>query len=77
MFKNKVGYLKMLDNPDKLDTLLKILKANGVQECQIGDITLKFTHFVHLPAESVGRFVEKNDQHAEPEDDDLLYYSAR
>lgn len=77
MFKNKVECLQMLENTDKLDTLLKILKANGVQEFSMGGISLKFTHFVHIPAEDVGKFIHKNESDIPSEEEELLYYSAR
>ena len=77
MFKNKVECLQMLENTDKLDKLLKVLKANGVQEFSMGGVSLKFTHFVHIPAEDVGKFIHKNESGPTNEEEELLYYSSR
>ena len=70
--------LQMLENPSKLDALLKVLKSNGVQEFTMGGVSMKFTHFIHLPAEDVGKYMQKNESKTnQEEDDELLYYSAR
>lgn len=78
MLKKEDVCLQMLENPSKLDALLKVLKSNGVQEFTMGGVSMKFTHFVHLPAEDLGKYVQKNDDRtSQEEDDELLYYSAR
>jgi hypothetical protein len=76
MLKKEDVCLQMLENPSKLDALLKILKSNGVQEFTMGGVSMKFTHFIHLPAENIGKFIDKNESKDE-EDEELMYYSAR
>jgi hypothetical protein len=76
MLKKEDVCLQMLENPSKLDALLKVLKSNGVQEFTMGGVSMKFTHFIHLPAEDVGRYIPKNES-KDKEDEELMYYSAR
>ena len=77
MFKNKAEWFQLIENTGKLDEFLRTLKANGVQEFSIGEISLKFTHFVHLPADSVGKFMSREDSKLkEQEEEELLYYSS-
>ena len=76
MLKKKEECLQMMENPSKLNALLKVLKTNGVQEFTMGDMHVKFTHFVHLPAEDIGKYMQKNES-KEEDDDELMFYSAR
>ena len=76
MLKKEDVCLQMLENPSKLDALLKVLKSNGVQEFTMGGISMKFTHFIHLPAEDVGKYMQKNESKRD-EDDELMFYSSR
>lgn len=77
MFKSKVELLQLLGNTDKLNELLRTLRANGVQEFSAGEMTLKFVQFVHLPSADVGKFSNlKESQNVREEDDEMLYYSS-
>jgi hypothetical protein len=77
MFKNKVEWFQLLENTDKLSELLRTFRANGVQEVSIGELTLKFTHFVHIPSEDVSRFTNlKESRNVREEDEEMLYYSS-
>mgnify|MGYP003632296159 CR=1 FL=1 len=70
--------LEMMENTGKLDEFLRTLRSNGVQEITIGDISLKFTHFVSLPAEGVSKFIDAQGDGKlnANEEEELLYYSS-
>jgi len=70
--------LEMMENTGKLDEFLRILRANGVQEFTIGEVSLKFTHFVSLPAEGISKFIDTAPERelSADEEEELLYYSA-
>ena len=70
--------LEMMENTGKLDEFLRTLRSNGVQEFAVGDISLKFTHFVSLPAEGVSKFIDSDPKRelSADEEEELLYYSA-
>ena len=70
--------LEMMENTGKLDEFLRTLRSNGVQEVTIGEISLKFTHFVSLPAEGVSKFIDTQGDNklSADEEEELLYYSS-
>ena len=77
MFKKSAEWFHLSENTGKLDELLRTLRSNGVQEFSIGDISLKFTHFVHIPAEDVGRFMGREESKmSDEEKEEMLYYSS-
>jgi hypothetical protein len=78
ILKKSSKLLELADNTGKLDEFLRTLRANGVQEITVGDVSMKFTHFVSLPAEGVSKFIDtKGDRELNAnEEEELLYYSS-
>lgn len=77
ILKKSSKLLELADNTGKLDEFLRILRSNGVQEITIGDVSMKFTHFVSLPAEGVAKFMDSSDPKlSADEEEEMLYYSA-